>query len=238
MNEGENIAEEQLNAFVDGELESEERAGLFDEAERSSELNHRLCQQRKLKELLKHAYRDVPEPRRLLPGRRTPHSTLGGALAASVPLGVGVGAGLVVHGFLDQSPGTDSYAKTGNVNVGIAAAENYILHVTSGKPQQMKAALLQARALLDGAEPGKPRQVEVVANEQGLDLLRSDVTPFAEEISALASEQVIFYACSKAIERLEEKGVEVKLVPQAVPGYTALDRVVERLQDGWQYVKI
>jgi intracellular sulfur oxidation DsrE/DsrF family protein len=98
--------------------------------------------------------------------------------------------------------------------------------------------LQKARELLSSAEPGKPRRVEVVANEQGLNLLRSDITPFSEEIRALANEDVIFYACSKAIERLEEKGVEVRLVPEAVSNYTALDRVVSRMKDGWQYVKI
>ena len=102
----------------------------------------------------------------------------------------------------------------------------------------MKLALQQAKELLDAAEPGKPRQVEVVANERGLDLLRSDVTPFSDEISALSDESVIFYACSKAIQRLEEKGIEVRLVPEAIPGYTALDRVVIRMKDGWQYIKI
>ena len=48
----------------------------------------------------------------------------------------------------------------------------------------------------------------------------------------------MFYACSKAIERLEEKGVDVRLVPEAIPGFTALDRVVERMQDDWQYIKL
>ena len=64
MKKDENISEEQLNAFIDGELESEEINSVFDEAEQSDDLDGRLCQQRKLKELVKHAYRDVPEPSR------------------------------------------------------------------------------------------------------------------------------------------------------------------------------
>jgi len=48
----------------------------------------------------------------------------------------------------------------------------------------------------------------------------------------------VFYACSKTIQRLEEKGVVVTLVPEAIAGYTALDRVVLRMQDGWEYIKI
>jgi intracellular sulfur oxidation DsrE/DsrF family protein len=237
MNKDDHISEEQLNAFVDGELDSEEKSCLFDAAEQSAELDRRLCQQRKLKELVKHAYRDVPESKRRLSGQRTRGSVLGLAVAASMLLVLGVITGLLIPSFFELDPRPGDLAATTNPQA-VAAMENYILHVVSGEPEQMKLALQQARELLTTAEPGKPRQVEVVANEQGLALLRSDVTPFAEEISALANEHVIFYACSKAIERLEEKGVEVRLVPEAVPGYTALDRVVTRMKDGWQYVKI
>lgn len=235
MNKDEHISEEQLNAFVDGELDSEERSNLFDEAERSAELDQRLCQQRKIKELVKHAYRDVPEPKKLLSGRRAHSSVLGLAIAASMLLILGITTGQLMPRFFDQDlrPGELS----ANAQA-IANMENYILHVTSGDPEKMRLALQQARKLLDSASSDNPRRVEIIANERGLDLLRSDVTPFSDEIRALSHENVMFYACSKAIERLEEKGVEVRLVPEAIPGFTALDRVVERLQDGWQYTKL
>ena len=47
MKKDEHISEEQLNAFVDGELDSEESSCLLDEAERSADLDQRLCHQRK-----------------------------------------------------------------------------------------------------------------------------------------------------------------------------------------------
>ena len=235
MNKDEHISEEQLNAFVDGELDSEERSSLFDEAERSGELDQRLCQQRKIKELVKHAYRDVPDPGRLLSGRRAHNSVFGLAVAASMLLIVGITTGQLMPRFFDQDlrPG----GLPANAQA-IANMENYILHVTSGEPEKMRFALQQARELLDSADSDNPRRVEIVANERGLDLLRSDVTLFSDEIRALSHENVMFYACSKAIERLEEKGIEVRLVPEAIPGFTALDRVVERMQDGWQYIKL
>jgi intracellular sulfur oxidation DsrE/DsrF family protein len=237
MIKDDNISEEQLNAFVDGELDSEEQSCLFDAAERSAELDQRVCQQRKLKELVKHAYRDVPEPRQQLSGKRNRHSMLSLAMAASVLLILGIATGLLIPGFIDQDPSSGRLTTSTNSGV-VAAVDNYILHVASGEPAQMRLALQKAKELLSTAEPGKPRHVEVVANEKGLNLLRSDITQFSKEISDLASEQVIFYACSKAIERLEEKGITVQLVPEAIPGYTALDRVVIRMKDGWQYIKI
>ena len=237
MNKDEHISEEQLNALIDGELDSEEGSAILSEAEQSAELDQRLCQQRKLKELVKHAYQDVPEPRRLLARKGPGQSMFVMAAAASVLILLGVTTGFFLRGFLVPAPQPHSRAATGS-NLAIAASENYILHVISGQPDQMKLALQKTRELLDATEPGQDRQVEIVANEKGLNLLRSDITPYSDEISALSDESVIFYACAKAIQRLEEKGVEVQLVPEAIPGYTALDRVVIRMKDGWQYIKI
>ena len=100
MNKDNNISEEQLNAFLDGELESEERSCLFNEAERSDDLDQRLCQKRKLKELVQHAYKDVPQPKRRLAGRRTRGSMVSLAIAASLLLALGVTSGMFIRGFL------------------------------------------------------------------------------------------------------------------------------------------
>ena len=237
MKKDEHVSEERLNALIDGELDSEEGNALFSEAEQSAELDQRLCQQRKLKELVKHAYQDVPEPRRFLARKGKGRGMFGMAFAASVLILLGVTSGLFLRGFIDPAPRPQTLAATGGAQTA-AASENYILHVINGEPEQMKLALQRTRELLDAAESGHHRQVEIVANEKGLDLLRSDITQYADENSALANETVIFYACSKAIQRLEEKGIEVQLVPEAIPGYTALDRVVIRMKDGWQYIKI
>ena len=230
MKKDEHFSEEQLNAFVDGELDPEEKSRLFNEAERSAELDLRLCQQRKLKELVKHAYAEAPLPKRAASSQFTRSSFLGRALAASALLVLGLSAGFVVHDYFDRSQA--------GATEPVAEIQNYLLHVVSGEPEQMLVALEHARYLLESAEDGEFRQVEIIANEQGLDLLRSDVTPFAEEIIALQKSNVVFYACSKTIERLEEKGVKVQLVPYANPDYTALDRVVTRMQAGWKYEKI
>lgn len=227
MKKVEKYSEEQLNAFVDGELDPEEKSGLYNDAARSPELDQRLCQHRKLKELMQHAYDDVPPPR---PGktafRRSGFS--GRALAATLLLGVGLAAGIVGHQLIDARQ---------DAAVSEAQLDKYLLHVTSGEPEEMLAALEYASGLLE-SRGNTPRQVEIIANEQGIDLLRSDVTPFAAEISALQASDVVFYACSKTIQRLEERGVAVRLVPHANPNYTALDRVVTRMQEGWNYEKI
>jgi len=233
MNKDEQISEEQLNAFVDGELDPEEKSRLFNESEHSAELDQRLCQQRKLKELVKHAYIDVPPPKYEASSQLAQSGFLGRSLVAGVMLVLGLSGGFVVHNYFDQRSDLMTVAVSEPEEI-----QNYLLHVVSGEPEQMLAALEQARYLLESAGEDEFRQVEIIANEQGLNLLRSDVTPFAEQITALQDSNVVFYACSKTIQRLEEKGVKVELVPYANPDYTALDRVVTRMQAGWKYEKI
>jgi intracellular sulfur oxidation DsrE/DsrF family protein len=234
MKKDEHFSEEQLNAFVDGELDPEEKSRLYNESAHSPELDQRLCQLRKLKELVGHAYDDVPPANR--PGgpplRRS--GPFGRALVAGVLLAIGATAGYLGHG-----PNSTETASKPSATAQIQEqADNYLLHVVSGDPEQMQSALAHARYLLESADDGGLRRVEIVANERGLDLLRSDVTPFAEEIRTLQENDVVFYACARSIQRLEEKGVKVILVPDIRQDYTALDRVVMRMQDGWKYEKI
>lgn len=225
------ISDEQLAAFTDGELEADEENRIFTAAEQDSDLDGRLCQHRKLKELVQHAYRDPPEPQRrptrALPGR----NLFGLAAAALMLLAVGVAGGWMAASLPGGGPGSAASAAP-------VDQDRWLLHVASSDRQHMEMALNRADELMAAAGASPQRRVEIVANEGGLDLLRTDVTPFAERIRQLAEEDVLFYACSRAIQRLEEQGVRVRLVPEANTHYTALDRVVLRMQQGWTYEKI
>ena len=225
------ISDEQLYAFTDGELEADEENRIFARAEQDSELDGRLCQHRKLKELVQHAYRDPPEPQRRPAGSLPRRSLFGLAAAALMVLAVGVAGGW----FAARLPvgGPDATA-----SVVPASQDRWLLHVASSDRQHMETALNRADELMAAAGASPQRRVEIVANEGGLNLLRSDVTPFAERIRQLAEEDVLFFACSRAIKRLEEQGVRVQLVPEANTHYSALDRVVLRMQQGWTYEKI
>ena len=229
MNTHQGFSEEQLNAFVDDELDPADKQRVFSDASHSDDFDQRLCQQRKVKELVKMAYEDIPRPGRKGPTPLGRGGIFSRALVASLLLAVGLAMGFL--GRTAVAPATDEV---------LAATEpaSYLLHVASGSPEDMAAALQRAEHLLASAPDDGPRHVEIVANEQGLNLLRSDVTQFATRISLLQAHDVVFYACSKTIQRLEERGVEVQLVPQTIADYTALDRVVLRMQEGWSYEKI
>jgi intracellular sulfur oxidation DsrE/DsrF family protein len=230
MSKDELISDEQLNAFTDGELEADEENRVFTLSEENSEVDVRLCQHRKLKELVQHAYRNVPKPHRRVATRGSGKSLLSLAMAAAALLFVGVAAGWFASRSLDA--GTDAVAAAA------AQQDTWLLHVATSDPVRMQRALDRAEALMTGSDASAGRRVEIVANEGGLDLLRSDTTPYAQRIRQLAEQDVLFFACSKAIERLEAQGVNVDLVPEANTNFSALDRVVLRMQQGWTYEKI
>ena len=232
MSKDQDFSIEQLNAYIDDELDSEERSQLFKASVQSSEFANHLCQLRNVNELVNIAYKDIPEQKQEHRQSFNKQFSLRQALVASVLILIGLGAGIISNqSFLQGSSNKPAAI------VDAVQTENYILHVANGDQQQMLAVLRKARQLLEQAE-GKQPNIEIVANEHGLNLLRSDITPYAEEISALADKNIAFYACARAIERLEEKGVNVQLVPEANTRYTALDRVVLRMQEGWKYLKI
>jgi intracellular sulfur oxidation DsrE/DsrF family protein len=223
-------SEEQIGAFTDGELEPEEQSQILAESERCPELDQQLCQSRKLKELVQHAYREIPEARvRETRGMRR-KGLLSLAAAALLLFAVGLAAGW----FVSQSYRAHAGQTTMTAHTSPIGQESWLLHVSSPDPATMQRALDRAKKLM--ANP--TARVEVVANEGAVNMLRRDMTPFSKEIRELSEQDVLFFACSRAIQRLEEQGVHVNLVPEANTDYSALDRVVLRMQQGWTYEKI
>ncbi|HUT40951.1 MAG TPA: hypothetical protein VM011_06365, partial [Gammaproteobacteria bacterium] len=105
----------------------------------------------------------------------------------------------------------------------------------------MEQALDDAEQLLASyKEHPELVQLEVVANAEGLKLLRADTSPYPERIRRMALQfnNISFLACNRAIEKLRMNGIEVNLLPEArvIPG--ALEEIVDRLQQGWVYIRV
>jgi len=233
MNEARKFSDEHLNAFVDNQLGVQECDEILAAVARDPELGQRLCSLRSAKELVRHAYVNVPPSRRTL-NRRLP--VWCGALAASITLAVGILAGWMGHQAATTVDASGPMAVLAGRSV--AAEPNRILiHIDSSRSEQMDAALDLAEAYL--AKAGNAR-IEVIANHRGLDLLRLDTTPYAARIASLKTQhaQVGFVACGQTIARLRGVGVDVALVPEAEVTKTAIEHVAQRVQQGWTYLKI
>ncbi len=228
------ISDETLHTFVDGELAVDESERLIARMQEDVSLAARVCELRNLQSMVRTAYAEPPPPA----GRadRASRRRLAGLAAAAVMLATGLTAGWVLRG-LDDAPDGVHLARI----VAPAGQGKMLLHLDSAEPQRMEAALDAAERLLDEAErQGRQMQVEIVANSQGIGLLRAGVSPHAARIAQLHARHVSlqFVACGQTVARLADEGERVVLLPAVRTAPTAVGEIVDRLQQGWTYVRI
>lgn len=227
------FSDERLNAFIDKQLGARECDEILAAIAKDAELGRRLCTLRSTKELVRHAYGNVPAARRK-PRRHIPF--WGGALAAGMTLVVGVLIGWQGRHAAAAIEAPGSLAAWAD-RLFAAEPARILIHLDSSEAEQMIAALDLAEAYL--ARTGKAR-VEIIANHRGLDLLRTRTSPYAVRIAELKAhhQRVGFVACGQTIARLRSIGEDVSLLPEAAVTKTAIEHVADRVQQGWTYLKI
>ena len=242
MNTRNSFSDEQLQAFVDDEIDIAERAEIMEAVRHDDELACRVCELLQIKDSVRLAYRE-PE----LPAARPANWKSGWwngtpfrAAAAVLIFALGT-----VTGTSLQTHTTEPLSHTGGTLASAAITsqelKRVVLHVSTAESQRLDKALSDAEELLNSYKD-RPEmvQLEVVANAEGLSLLRSDTSPYPDRIKRLAAQfnNVSFLACSRAIEKLRMRGIDVHLLPEAhvIPG--ALEEIVDRLQEGWVYIRV
>ena len=240
------ISDEQLNAFVDDELGSEEKEQIFLVLNNDQVLNRSVCETRKLQDMLRYAYREPPSspPPAMRPRRR---ARLTDAVAASLLLLCGALIGWVSHShdvtvkhavYLHED--MDAF-QTVQLLSARGQQQNVILHITTADPNKLHYALTEVDDLLRSSKRrGVPIRVEVVANGNGLALLRAKVSPYPRLTEELIHNynNLTIMACANALAQLKREGVDTRLLPNVSTTKSALERVVERLQEGWLYIKV
>mgnify|MGYP001820107558 FL=1 len=241
------ISNELLNAYLDNELDSDERGEIMAALENDKALSRRLCELRNIKELTQFAY-NIP-PARESTSTAWKYGRQYAALAVAATLFLAVGS--LVGWFAHERLGVSLAGITGQQQINSASSlsslpleaekKKVILHVDTAETEKLKAALDSAEDLLTtSAANGNPLELEIIANSKGLNLLRVDTTHYAERIRELSNkyDNLSILACNRAIQRLQEQGVKVKLVPEAGIAPSALEQIVHRLKQGWVYIKV
>ena len=245
MNQSDDFSDEFLNAFIDGELDDNEKSRVLGAVCRDEQLNARICELQKLRELLQFAYKHPPvPPRHGNPGGKT-SNRFGAGIAASLILMVGGTIGWQVHD--SQAPRHElidivQSLKAGQPHSNQAEPWQVVLHVTTADPYRMKTVLDEAEGLLQkSAASSQGADVEILVNGPGLNLLRADTSPYAERIRQLQAnyDRLTFRACQNAINRLQrEKNITVTLLPEAGVVPSAIGEVINRQRQGWAYIQI
>lgn len=235
MKTDDHISEEILNAFADNELDAAERSALLERIATNGDLRAKVCELWHLKELVRTAH-PLPERTAVRQGvRRRPAAWTGWALAATILLAVGAGSGWLAHEEYDKDwipgPQLETIRSQGS---------RVVLHLTSDDPEQLAGALRKAEQLASARDrKGQPLQVEVIANGTGIHLLqaRADQAGRVAAIQAAHKNNLHLVACGIAIEKAQERGLEVTLLPEVDVVPNAVERIAARLNQGWRYLQ-
>ncbi len=235
------FSDEFLNAFVDNQIDADEKGRAYPLINADSELNRQVCELRKVSDLVRMAYNTPPPP----PRRRRPRYEglrryLGPLVAPAL-----LALGLTLGWSLRALSGPLGIPKPAHTTVAAAAQPlmtKVLFHLDNGDRAHMHQVLEEARHLLARYRADhKAAKVEILADGPGLALLREHMTPFAMQIATLQRRypNLIFAACQDTINRLERrKGIDPHLLPQAVIVPSAIAEIVRLQHRGWTYIRV
>lgn len=242
------VSQELLNAFVDNQLEPGEKDLAFDEIAHDGALHDQVCRLRELKAMVQHAYGTPPMPRRYPAARRrTPMK--GGAYSlrslatCMLLLAIGGASGW----FLASLKGAQLSQDMGLLfpaishNEAPSKSSNIVIQVGTSDPLRIETALDESEKLLETSRRAhKDLKVEIIANNSGVDLLRSDVSRYARRVALMEARypNLKFVACGLTLKRLRKNGVKIQLLPNTGSVASAPAEITRRLHEGWDYIRM
>lgn len=236
------ISEEMINAFIDDELDQQDRFAIKEAMQNDTELRARIESLCALKKTVKLSYQQLP----VVDGRSSGNYSVTDSrmqhVAMVTVLTVGLLLGWLARGEYGSGEHSEAYANTIQLDTQVAEqSSKVILHVSSSEPDKLNYTLQQISRIIAQYKSHKMDfEIEVVANASGIDLLRDDVSPYKQEIIDVMDryQNVTFIACNNAIDRLRLQGIEPRFITHTRTGVTAVDQIVKRLQQGWVYLKV
>lgn len=234
MSAHEVFSDNTLHAFVDGQLQGDERKQLLSAMETDAELRERVCALRRTKEWVNLAFEGAKAPQHPLPN-------ISGTAGWSRLAGLAASLLLLASGFLLGWMASTTNEPLHTVVLRQLEPGNHkvVLHIDRSDKARFDEVLDGAEELLRDYRD-KGMEVDVLANAGGIDLLRADVSPYAQRVARMMREydNLHFIACTNTLQRLREKGIQPLLIDHTQQDSTAVEHIIHRLQQGWAYIRV
>jgi len=237
MSDKQQPSDEMLNAFVDHELDREDRLDVQRLIENDADVARRVEELRTVKNLLKASYPPATDRDSKMPAETWKLFRYGVAACLLLVVGGFIGIGLDSINVPGQSQTYDSAVvqidqKSETVNV--------LFHINRNDVAGFQQVLNQVESLLTEYAGNLDKlHVEIVANGTGLNLYRADNARFADKIQKLRDtyKNVVFLGCQSTYVRLSrEYGQELTLMPGIVMVRLGISHVLQRQRAGWAYI--
>ena len=240
------LSDETLNALVDNEFPASERADLLAYLQTDEASRQRVCEINHLKDRVKTAYSDIPQPVQGVEtkaAKRSKYSMVAGLFFASVILGLAfLGVNSSHNTEAQRIVMLDPEGRGQKLSQNTSDEMRVIFHVSNTTRFNADELLDDIESLLQQSiQDNQQVRVEVVAHAAGLDLLRERLSTAKPRIAAMSNQypELTFVACLNTVARLKrEKGIDVKLISEAVSTRSGVAHVVMRQQQGWLYIQV
>jgi intracellular sulfur oxidation DsrE/DsrF family protein len=245
MKRNEDFSDEILNAFIDEQLDHDERVQILSALRHDEVLTQRVCDLQKVRSLVQLAFDEqdiVPEYQQ--PATAKHRVSLRKGIAASVLIIIGVLSGWFTHQHINSDKSLVEYAKTVRTNPALAENEAWqlMLHVSHNETRRFNVLLNEAEHLLATYKKNKqPLKLEILANGKGLDLVKYDNSPHVHKLQQLQKEydNLVVSVCGQTLQRIKsETGKNINLIPDANVVRSAIHQVGKRQKQGWTYIHI
>ncbi len=235
------LSDEMINAYIDNQLAPKDLQLIIKQMKNNVELRVKIDKLKSLKNIIKKSYVSVSQPINLKKRQYKINPLFPASLAASITLLFGIGMGWYSHSYIGISDTSSNYL------LGIKLKElkpkdnKIIIHLSQNDVELFDQALTKAEKLLAYFDTIKNKgKVHILANSFGLDILRTNTSPYQERIIKMMQtyDSVEFVACQNTLKRLESSGKDTKLLPGVKVHGPVINEIISSLQDGWTYISI
>ena len=249
MNDQDKYSDEYINAYIDGELDNDERARLLFDEQENTALAQRINNTRMLKEKIQLAYSNINDTK----AETTPFSCSTFAshhrkLVASLLLFTALSAMLVFN--LRTNNDNLLLAKqlientqpisTNAIDSTIGIHKRVVINISQYNAQNFDDTINTLETLLLDRSDDKLFNLELVADGQGLKALDTETSVHANRINQLANQfnNLEVIACAKSLTKLANDGNPIQLMKSIILTPSAAQQVAKRTGEGWLYLKI
>ncbi len=237
-------SDEHLNAFIDDQLDTVEKAEILDAVRHDTVLSQRICKLQKLHNLVQLSYQSIEVPERHKEiNSITQTSRFKWFSVASLFLAFGVMAGWISHQVMHPDSISDIAQITHNsITKNNAEHWKLMLHVSTSNPIRLNIVLNEAEKLLqEYATTSRKLELEILTHKDGLALVTDNGKDYNKRLQKLQLKyaNLAVMVCGQTLKRVQrEQGKKIKLLPNTSVVSSAISQVVKRQQSGWSYIRI
>jgi intracellular sulfur oxidation DsrE/DsrF family protein len=241
-------SDEHINAYIDSELDNDERTRLLFDEQQDTTLAQRINDARILKEKVQLAYSNLSET-----GTTKKTFSCTAFVSKQKSLVAGLIILLTVTALLlptitnneDVILARQLIKNTHPITPGAIAEtigkhKQIVINISQYQPQNFDATIANIEALLLQHSADKSFNIEIVANKNGLKALDTKTSLHAERISQLAKQfnSLNVVACAKGMADLAAAGDPIQLIKSIMITPSAAQQVAKRMSEGWMYLKL